>query len=366
MTDDQRTGWLFEERYLWHDTGTAAGFLPAGGWLEPLAHAESPATKRRLYSLLSTSGLLDDLARVRAREATDDELLAVHARDYVERVQAQSDAGGGDAGDGTSPFGPGGAQIARLSAGGAIDAVDAVASGQLDRIYALVRPPGHHAEAARGMGFCTFNNIAVAIRAVQRARGVERVAVVDWDVHHGNGTQSIFYSDPNVLTISLHQDRCYPADSGGIDERGEGAGAGANLNIPLPAGSGEGAYLEAFERIVLPALERFGPELVIVASGLDASAYDPLARMLLYSDSYRELARLALQAAGGRLAVIHEGGYSPFYVPFCGLAVVETLVGRRTEVEDPYLEEASLRVSREVTGDQRRAIDAAVQGAGLI
>lgn len=365
MTAEPRTGWLFEERYLWHDTGTAAGFLAAGGWLEPLAHAESPATKRRLYSLLSTSGLLDTLVAVRAREATTDELLAVHAREYVERIQAQSDGGGGDAGDGTSPFGPGGAQIARLSAGGAIAAVDAVASGELDRIYALVRPPGHHAEAARGMGFCTFNNIAVAIRAVQRTRGVQRVAVVDWDVHHGNGTQAIFYEDPDVLTISLHQDRCYPADSGALDERGEGAGRGANINIPLPAGSGEGAYLAAFERIVLPALERFGADLFIVASGFDASAYDPLGRMLLYSEGYRELARLMVQASAGRLAIIHEGGYSPFYVPFCGLAVVEVLAGERTEVEDPYLEEITLRVSREVSEDQRRAIDAAVEAAGV-
>jgi acetoin utilization deacetylase AcuC-like enzyme len=360
-----QTGWLFEERYLWHDTGTAAGLLASGGWLEPLEHVESPGTKRRLYSLLAVSGLLDELVAVRAREATTEELIAVHRRQYVDRIEALSEARGGDAGDGTTPFGHGGSRIARLSAGGAIAAVDAVVTGALDRVYALVRPPGHHALPDRGMGFCTFNNIAIAVRAVQRTRGVERIAVVDWDVHHGNGTQAIFYEDPNVLTISVHQDRCYPVDSGAADERGAGAGAGANLNIPLPAGSGHGAYVTAFERIVVPALAGFRPELVVVASGLDASAYDPMGRMLLHSDSFRALSEILLEATGGRLAVIHEGGYSEFYVPFCGLAVVETLAGRRTEVEDPYLEETRLMAGQELSDVQQREVEALAAGAGL-
>jgi len=229
-----------------------------------------------------------------------------------------------------------------------------------------VRPPGHHALPDRGMGFCTFNNVAIAVRAVQRSHGVERIAIVDWDVHHGNGTQAIFYEDPNVLTISVHQDRCYPIDSGAADERGTGAGIGANLNIPLPAGSGHGAYVAAFERVVVPALQRFSPELVVVASGFDASAYDPLGRMLLHSDSYRALTERLLEATGGRLAAIHEGGYSEFYVPFCGLAVVETLAGRRTEVEDPYLEETRLMAGHELTDVQREVIGSVAAGAGLV
>ena len=362
---DRRTGWLFEERYLWHDTGTAAGLLASGRWLEPLTHVESPATKRRLQSLMAVSGLLDDLVVLRAREATTDELLTVHTPEYVDRIEVLSEGAGGDAGDGTSPFGHGGVQIARLSAGGAITAVEAVVTGAVDRVYALVRPPGHHALPNRGMGFCTFNNIAIAIRHVQRAHGVARVAVVDWDVHHGNGTQAIFYDDPNVLTISVHQDRCFPIDSGGCDERGAGAGIGANLNIPLPAGSGDGAYVEAFTRVIVPALERFQADLVVVASGFDANAYDPMGRMQLHSDTYRALTEILLASTGGRLAMVHEGGYSEFYVPFCGLAVAETLAGRRTEVIDPYLEETRLIAGQGLSRAQREAIETAASAAGL-
>jgi len=180
-------------------------------------------------------------------------------------------------------------------------------------------------------------------------------------VHHGNGTQAIFYEDPRVLVISIHQDGCFPRDSGLISERGVGAGEGATVNIPLPPGAGHEAYLEAFRRVVIPALEHFGPQLVIVSSGFDASLYDPLGRMLLHSDSYRALAEMLLETTGGRLAVIHEGGYSDFYVPFCGLAVLEALAGRRTGVEDPYLEDARTMTGQELTVAQREAIDAAEQ-----
>jgi acetoin utilization deacetylase AcuC-like enzyme len=329
------TGWVSHERYFWHDTGTAAGFLPSGPWLEPLAHVESTATKRRFQNLLAVSGLLDKLVPLAPREATDEELLAVHTSEYLERISALSADRGGDAGDDTTPFGRGGASIARLAAGGAIVALDALVSGQVSSVYALIRPPGHHALPDRGMGFCIFNNVAIAIRWLQRTHGLERIAVVDWDVHHGNGTQAIFYEDPNVLVISVHQDGCFPRESGPIAERGAGAGEGATVNIPLPPGAGHGAYVEAFRQVVIPSLQRFGPELVVVSSGFDASVYDPLGRMLLHSDSYREFAEMLLEATGGRLAVIHEGGYSDYYVPFCGLAVVEALAGTRTGVEDP-------------------------------
>jgi acetoin utilization deacetylase AcuC-like enzyme len=214
------------------------------------------------------------------------------------------------------------------------------------------------------MGFCIFNNVAIAIRQLQRTGALERVAVVDWDVHHGNGTQAIFYEDPDVLVISVHQDGCFPRESGLIAERGAGAGEGATVNVPLPAGAGHEAYLEAFRRVVIPALERFGPELVVVSSGFDASVYDPLGRMLLHSGSYRAVAELLLKATGGRLAVIHEGGYSDYYVPFCGLAVVEALAGMRTGVEDPYLEDIETMPGQELTAAQREAIDAAALVAG--
>ncbi len=353
------TGWAFHERYLWHDTGSAAGMLASDRWLEPLGHVDSAASKRRLYSLLAVSGLLDRLERLEPREATDEQLLAVHDATYVERVMALSAERGGDAGDGVTPFGRAGAEIARLSAGGAIAAVDAVAGRAVRNAYALVRPPGHHALPDRGMGFCVFANIAIAVRHAIRAHGIERVAVVDWDVHHGNGTQASFYEQPGVLTISLHQDRCYPVDSGGIDERGAGAGRGSNLNVPLPPGSGHEAYVAALERVVGPALARFAPELVVVGCGFDASAYDPLGRMLLHSESYRALTELMLEATDGRVAFVHEGGYSEFYVPFCGLAVLEALSGERTAVRDPYLDECARAAGHELTRDQERVIEAA-------
>ena len=185
-----------------------------------------------------------------------------------------------------------------------------------------------------------FSNAALGAMHARQALGLERVAVVDWDVHHGNGTQWAFYDDPSVLAISLHQDRYFPADSGMVDENGEGAGVGANLNVPLPAGSGVGAYVSAFERVVIPALRRFKPDLIIVASGLDASALDPLARQQMHSDGYRSLTRAFMDTAaetGAKLVFTHEGGYSSAYVPFCGLAVLEELTGHRTPVEDPFL-----------------------------
>ncbi|MBV9167008.1 MAG: class II histone deacetylase [Solirubrobacterales bacterium] len=353
-----RTGWVSHERYLWHDTGSGAGFLEAGGWLEPLAHVESVATKRRFQNLVEISGLRRKLTEILPRPATREQLLAVHTAQYVARIEELSAGRGGDAGDGTTPFGRGGFEIAQLAAGGAVSAVEAVFSGEVDNVYALVRPPGHHGLADRGMGFCVFNNAAIAIRHLQRTTAIDRIAVVDWDVHHGNGTQEIFYEDPRVLVISVHQDRCYPPDSGLIEERGSGAGVGANVNVPLPPGSGHEAYLEAFGRVVIPALRRFDPQLVVVSSGFDASVYDPLGRMLLHSDSYRLLTGMLLEATGGRLALIHEGGYSEFYVPFCGLAVVEALTGTRTGVEDPFLEDVKTLPGQQLTSAQQEAIDA--------
>lgn len=334
------TGWITDERYLWHDTRSAAGFMRAGGPVEPEAHAESPATKRRFRNLLEVSGLLGELVHIAPRPATEEDLLRCHTREYLDRIKALSDDNGGDAGE-LTPFGPGSYEIALLAAGGVITAVDAVLDGAVDNAYALVRPPGHHAEPDLGRGFCIFANAAVAAAHAREVRGVERVAVVDWDVHHGNGTQKIFYDDPAVLTVSSHQDNYYPADSGHVHEIGAGAGEGYSVNIPLPPGSGVGAYVAAYERVVVPALRAFRPDLIVVASGLDANAMDPLARMMMTSGGFRELTRLLMEVAddvcGGRLAVEHEGGYSSAYVPFCGLAVVEQLCGRASGVEDPFL-----------------------------
>src|SRR4029453_2704177 len=231
-----------------------------------LGALREPGDQATVRNLVEVAGLFDDLVALKPRMATVDEILRFHTPVYVESIRAMSDASGGNAGE-LTPFGPGSFEIALLAAGGTIAAVDAVLDGRVRNAYALVRPPGHHAEADRGRGFCIFGNVVVAFEHARATRGLGRLAVVDWDVHHGNGTQKAFYRDPGVLTISIHQDRWYPAESGAMDERGDGPGLGYNINIPLPPGSGHGAYLSACERVVVPALRRFRPELIVVASG---------------------------------------------------------------------------------------------------
>jgi acetoin utilization deacetylase AcuC-like enzyme len=334
------TGFLWHELYAWHDTGTGASVMPAGLTVQPLGHIESAEGKRRIRNLVEVSGLMDHLVQLKPRPATESEILRLHTREYVERIKNLSSEAGGEAGEET-PFGRGSYEIALLAAGGCITAVDAVLDGKVDNVYALVRPPGHHAEKDQGRGFCIFGNTALAAMHARQSRGLSRVAIVDWDVHHGNGTEHAFYPDPTVLTISIHQDNNYPPGSGAITDIGEGAGRGYNINVPLPPGSGVGAYVATFERVVAPALTAFRPELILIASGLDASAMDPLASMMMTSDGYRTLTRNVLAVArdvcGGRLVACHEGGYSPAYVPYCGLAIIEELAGIRTGLDDPLL-----------------------------
>jgi acetoin utilization deacetylase AcuC-like enzyme len=256
------------------------------------------------------------------------------------RIAAASAGAGGDAGDGHTPFGAGSYEIACLAAGGTIAATEAVLAGEVDNAYALVRPPGHHARPETGMGYCLFSNVCVAIEHVRAVHGVERVAIVDYDVHHGNGAQAIYWDDPDVLTISLHQDRLFPQDSGMVEEVGGAGAEGACINVPLPAGCGNGAYLAAVDRVVAPALRAFAPELIMVSSGFDPSAVDPLGCMSVTAAGFRGIAErlvaLATELCDGRLVCSHEGGYSPVHAPFCGLAVLEALSGRATGVEDPF------------------------------
>ena len=352
------TGFVFHELYLWHDTGSAASWAPPGPFVQPEPHVENPETKRRLKNLLEVSGLADHLVEIKPRPATEAEVLRFHTPDYLDRIKRLSAAGGGEAGRDT-PFGPGGYEIALLAAGGVICAVDAVLDGTVDNVYALVRPPGHHAEAGEGIGFCIFGNVAIAALHARAARGIERIATVDWDVHFGNGTQSAFYGDAGVLTISIHQE----CPNGAMDETGEGAGVGCNLNVPLPAGSGDGAYRAVIDRVVAPALRRYRPELIIIPCGLDANMYDPLGRMMVTSEAYRvmtsSLMELAGELCGGHLVVAHEGGYSSAYVPYCGLAIIEALSGVRTAVEDPFHDSGTAALSNRVYPHQEDVIAAA-------
>src|SRR5690606_16971510 len=244
---------------------------------------ENPETKRRLKNLIEVTGLIRDLDLRRAGPATDEDLSRVHPKSYLDAFKAASDAGGGELGLRT-PFGPGGYEIAALSAGLAVEALRSVLKGEAANAYALSRPPGHHCLPDWPNGFCLLANIAIAIRAARAEHRAARFAVVDWDVHHGNGTEAIFLDDPEVLTISLHQEANYPLDTGAADIRGA---EGSNINIPLPPGLGHKGYLAAFDRIVLPALHRFRPDAIGVACGYDASAFDPLGRMLATSETLR-------------------------------------------------------------------------------
>jgi acetoin utilization deacetylase AcuC-like enzyme len=330
------TGWVWDERYMWHDSRTYADWLPPEALFEPEPSLESPATKRRLRNLVDASGMAAHLAVIPARPATEDELCRLHTRAYVAQIREASAGTGGEAGEGT-PFGRGSYEIAALAAGGCIAAADAVLDGTVQNAYALVRPPGHHAEADRGRGYCLFGNTALAAMHARHARGLGRVAIVDWDVHHGNGTESAFYEDPSVLTISLHQEEHYPFGRGRVEDIGEGEGRGYNINVPLPAGGGRAAYEHAFDEVVEPALRAFSPDLLLVASGLDASWADPNGRMNLTAPCFARLARRLMHVAdevcGGRLALLHEGGYSTFAVAYCGLAILEELTGHRTGVD---------------------------------
>jgi acetoin utilization deacetylase AcuC-like enzyme len=193
------TGFIFHELYMWHNTWNWAQIFPPGLTLQPGEHAENPETKRRLRNLIEVSGLLDQLVPLKPRYATEDEIARFHTREHIADIKAKSEAGYGDAGR-LTPLGKGSFEIALLAAGGAMVAVEAVLSGKVKNAYALIRPPGHHATASTGMGFCLFGNAVIAIKHAMAVHGIGRVATVDWDVHHGNGTQSAFYRDPNVLS----------------------------------------------------------------------------------------------------------------------------------------------------------------------
>lgn len=337
---DLSTGFLCHELYMWHETGPYAGLVPPGLDVEPGQNCESPESKRRIRNLLEVSGLLEQLASIKPVPAGIDDLARFHTHEYIDRIRKMSADDGGDGGE-FSPFGRGSFDIGLLSAGGTIQMMEAVLAGKVQNGYALVRPPGHHAETDIGRGYCLFGNIAIAIMKAQAVHHVGRVAVVDWDVHHGNGTQQAFYDSDRTLTISIHQDRLYPFESGSIEENGQGAGEGYNLNVPLPPGSGVGAYGAAFDKVVIPALERFRPEMIFVASGFDAGGHDPLGRMMMHSDGYRSLTGklmdTAIELCEGRLVFSHEGGYNPYHVPYCGLAVLEELSGISTHIEDPWM-----------------------------
>jgi acetoin utilization deacetylase AcuC-like enzyme len=320
---------------------TASGRLPTAFVTDPGSvehaspgHPERPARLTAIVAHLERTGVRGRMLDLAPRDATDDEILAVHRRDLlVEEAEAARTGSWIDADTYVRPASP---AIARRAGGGALTALEAVLDGRARNAFVAVRPPGHHATADRAMGFCLLNNIAIAAQAAL-GRGVERVAILDWDVHHGNGTQAIFDDEPRVFYASTHAYPFYPG-TGHPSESGTGAARGTKVNVPLPAGAGDRAITSAYREVILPALERFRPDLVLVSSGWDAHARDPLAMLEVSTAGYTEVARMTLEAAealcGGRLIALLEGGYDEHALAWCAGALCELMLGG-TPAPDP-------------------------------
>jgi acetoin utilization deacetylase AcuC-like enzyme len=255
------------------------------------------------------------LVEIEPRVADEKWLETVHPPRYIQRIRHVCSIGGGVLDQGDTPVGPESFEIALLAVGASLESCDAVMSGRVNRAFAAVRPPGHHAEPDRPMGFCLFSNIAIAARYLQRKYGVERIAIVDFDVHHGNGTQAVFEDDPSVLFISLHQDprTCYPG-SGYDFEVGVDAGRGYTLNCPFPPGAGDPEYLSVIRDKVVPKLDEFGPQFLLISAGFDAHGDDPLAQIELSEEAFENMTRILVDVANrhcnGKIVSLLEGGYN--------------------------------------------------------
>lgn len=295
----QMTGIVASEAYGEHLTGEG--------------HPEQPARVTAILARLEADGLLARTRRIEPLAATDEQILRCHTADYL-RIASEDVADGEPRlSTGDTRISPRSLDIARLAAGGVIAAVDAVLKAEVKNAFAVVRPPGHHATPKRGMGFCLFNNVAIAARHAQATHGIRRVLIADWDVHHGNGTQDIFYDDGSVLFFDTHQHPLYPG-TGLAGETGRGAGEGLTINCPFPAGSGRKEIVGAFREKLMPAAERFRPELVLVSAGFDSRVDDPLGSFTLTDDDFAELTAIVRGIAGehaeGRLVSTLEGGYA--------------------------------------------------------
>ncbi len=298
MTGATRTAYVTHPRFTEHD-------MPE--------HPEHAGRIRAIWRRLNEAGLTERLHQIEAQPASLDSIRAVHTKDYLALLDRLSSLDEMVRLDADTYAGPTSYEIAQLAAGGVVQAVEEVVRGRSKNALAVIRPPGHHAIPERGMGFCLLSNIAIAARYANQHLGVERVFIVDYDVHHGNGTEAVFYDDPAVYFISTHQSGIYPL-SGHLDETGTGAGRGFTMNIPLVAGHGDASYKAIFEDVIWKAAERYQPQLILVSAGFDAHWADPLARIRLSLDGFarisREMVNMAEKLCGGKIAFVMEGGYN--------------------------------------------------------
>lgn len=300
-------------------------------------HPEHAGRIRAVWRKLEETGLTRRMQTLDATPASLDLVRLVHTPAYAELLKSTSGSDRLVRLDADTYVGPESYEVALLSAGGTVDAVAAVLGGSASNALAAVRPPGHHAMPDRAMGFCLINNVAVAARYAQQAFGLQRVMIVDYDVHHGNGTEAMFYDDPSVYFVSIHQWPLYPG-TGALPDIGRGAGRGYNLNIPIAPGNGDANYAALFEQVLWPAAQRFQPELILVSVGHDAHWSDPLAGMRLtlrgYAHLAHELLLMAQQLCGGRIVFVMEGGYD-LEALASGMANVAHVLLGDTDFEDP-------------------------------
>jgi acetoin utilization deacetylase AcuC-like enzyme len=297
------TGFVYHPDYLNHNMGAH--------------HPESPERLQAILARLEGSGGMSQLVRLEPhstdKESVTSWITKVHTPAYFKELEKLSPAGGRVSLDADTSISPGSLNAACQAVAGVLVAADAIMQGTVRNAFCAVRPPGHHAESKHAMGFCLFNNVAITARYLQRQHGLERVAIVDWDVHHGNGTQHTFYEDPSVFFFSTHQYPFYPG-TGKADETGSGRGTGYTMNVPLPAGMGDDEYLKIYNSVLRPALKAYRPDAIIVSAGFDAHRDDPLAGMNVTTDGYVALTRVVMEMAGelcqGRLLSCLEGGYN--------------------------------------------------------
>lgn len=324
MTDASRLAIIYDDLFLEHDTG---------------GHPESPGRLGAIVDHLRAHRVWEQVDHLPPRAATPEDIALAHTPAHAEQVRVIAAAGGGSL-DYETMISARSYDAASMAAGAGMTGVDALLAGEADVVFALVRPPGHHATADRGMGFCLFNNVAVAALHALRG-GIERVAIVDWDLHHGNGTQDIFVQRGDVLFISTHQYPCYPG-TGWLDEVGSFEGEGFTVNIPLPPGCGDPHYRQAYERVVVPALRQYAPQLLLVSAGFDPHARDPLGAMNVTAEGFGRMAqalqKVAGECCGGRMLLLLEGGYDPD-----GLArSVCEVVARLASLDGPSHAEAAM------------------------
>jgi acetoin utilization deacetylase AcuC-like enzyme len=314
-------GYVYNPIYLKHDTGQ---------------HVENAQRLEAIISHLEQTGLKSQLTLIEPRPASVEELALVHQKQYIEEVQEVARKGGGWL-DPDTVMSPDSYEVALYAAGGLIRAVEAVMDGEVTSAFALVRPPGHHATSRRAKGFCLFNNIAIATQHVLARYKLERILIIDFDVHHGNGTQEAFYDNPRVMYISTHEYPFYPG-TGSIEETGSGTAQGTTINIPLPAGCGDNEYMQVFEQVIVPAARWFNPQLILVSAGYDSYWADPLAMMQVSVTGFGQMARiikgLADELCGGRLVFTLEGGYDLNALAASVKATFDILLGG-TNIDDP-------------------------------